>query len=129
MQNFVTSTTSEMREKILNIQISPSRTANHRFVHFPMNSNGKRKNAEPFHWTLLVLDKKEGDWLHYNSFRPRLAETVDHYFEDARILVCLIDTIIKYILLPVTVITHPLTLLFSLHSAETICGELQLCKY
>ena len=90
---------TEMREKILNKQISPSKTANHRFVHFSMNSNGKRKNDVPFHWTLLVLDKKEGDWLHYNSLQPRSAKTVDQYFEDARILVYLIDIIIKYILL------------------------------
>lgn len=58
---FVTSPSSEMREKILHPQISPSKNANHRFVLFPMNSNGKRKDAEPFHWTLLVLDQKEGD--------------------------------------------------------------------
>eukprot|EP00268_Persea_americana_P054193 TRINITY_DN6185_c0_g1_i1.p1 TRINITY_DN6185_c0_g1~~TRINITY_DN6185_c0_g1_i1.p1 ORF type:complete len:111 (-),score=15.19 TRINITY_DN6185_c0_g1_i1:452-784(-) len=75
-----------MREKILQPQISPSRTANHRFVYFPMNSNGKRKDAEPFHWTLLVLDQKARDWLHYNSSRPTSAKTVDHYFEDVRIM-------------------------------------------
>eukprot|EP00268_Persea_americana_P054200 TRINITY_DN6185_c0_g2_i5.p2 TRINITY_DN6185_c0_g2~~TRINITY_DN6185_c0_g2_i5.p2 ORF type:complete len:156 (-),score=21.68 TRINITY_DN6185_c0_g2_i5:633-1100(-) len=57
----VTTPTSVMREKIMRPQISPSRTANHRFVHFPMNSNGKRKDVEPFQWTLLVLDQKEGD--------------------------------------------------------------------
>ena len=62
MQKFVTAPTPEMSEKILHPQISPSKTANHGFVHFPMNSNGKRKDAEPIHWTLLVLDQKEGDW-------------------------------------------------------------------
>ncbi|KAJ8639527.1 hypothetical protein MRB53_016221 [Persea americana] len=51
-----------------------------------MNSNGKRKDAEPFHWTLLVLDQKARDWLHYNSSRPTSAKTVDHYFEDVRIM-------------------------------------------
>ena len=56
---------------------------NHRFIHFPMNSNGKNKDATPFHWTLLLLDRKQGQWMHYNSMRPRKKNAIDHYFKDA----------------------------------------------
>ena len=93
-----------------------------------MNSNGKRKDTEPFHRTLLVLDQKEGDWLHYNSLRPRLAKTVDHYFDDARILVCLINRVIIYVMFTVSVNAHPLKIRILFEFAETVCGELQLYK-
>ncbi|KAK9292754.1 hypothetical protein L1049_020734 [Liquidambar formosana] len=40
----------------------------HRYVMFPINSLGKRKNLD--HWTLLVFDTHAGVWMHYNSLRP-----------------------------------------------------------
>ncbi|KAJ8639951.1 hypothetical protein MRB53_016645 [Persea americana] len=48
-----------------------------------MNANGKNKEATPFHWTLLLLDKKQGQWMHYNSMRLREKDAIDHYFKDA----------------------------------------------
>ncbi|KAJ8649372.1 hypothetical protein MRB53_002395 [Persea americana] len=51
-----------------------------------MNSNGKNKDATPFHWTLLPLDRKQGQWMHGNSMRPREKNAIDHYFKDAELL-------------------------------------------
>ena len=76
-----------MRETILNHQMSPYKMQNHRFVDFPMNSNGKNKDATPFHWTLLLLERKQGQWMYYNSMRPREKNAIDHYFKDAELLV------------------------------------------
>lgn len=62
----------------------------HRYVMFPMNSPGRRKNLD--HWTLLVFDTHGGVWMHYNSLRPRLPNH-DYHMEDAKILVKLNDVV------------------------------------
>ncbi|KAJ8627703.1 hypothetical protein MRB53_021010 [Persea americana] len=75
-----------IRDTILNHQMSPYKMQSHRVIHFPMNSNGRNKDATPFHWTLLLLDRKQCQWMHYNSLRLREKNTIDLYFKDAELL-------------------------------------------
>lgn len=51
----------ERRRDIIKEQLKSG--LHYRYVHFPIHHK--------FHWTLLVHDKNEWTWKHYNSLRPR----------------------------------------------------------
>ncbi|KAH7845648.1 hypothetical protein Vadar_004356 [Vaccinium darrowii] len=60
-------------------------TSTYRYLFFPIYNH--------FHWTLLVLDNKEGTWKFYNSLCPRAS--VDHNLESAKIVKIAVDNYFK----------------------------------
>ena len=69
----MTTKDEEARRRMLN-KLMPE-AMKERYLLFPIHQN--------FHWTILVLNIKEGSWKFYNSMKPMGATCKDPYFNVA----------------------------------------------
>lgn len=85
-KTLITSANKKLCKSMVDKKVEKALTEDIRFFIFPLNSTGRSGRKDPYHWTVLVCDKKEQRWIHYNSLLPSHTKK-DPYLHDATVVV------------------------------------------